>query len=88
MSKQRCIEHQDYYKLPNGIECFDVIRYFPTDIGMAIKYLWRHGRKHESGIDDTNKAKEDLRKAIVCINDHILNFLNDTEDEVEAVEEK
>lgn len=67
----RKISHQNYYMLPNGIECFDVIRYFPCDIGMAIKYLWRHGKKDEEGISSNEKAIEDLRKAVVCIEDHL-----------------
>lgn len=71
MSKERVIKHPDYYKLPNGIECFDVIRYFLSDIGLAIKYLWRHGRKQEEGIDNMLKAIEDLEKAKVCIDDQI-----------------
>ena len=69
--KDRQISHQNYYILPNGIECFDVIRYFPCDIGMAIKYLWRHGKKNEDGIDSAKKAIEDLKKAKYCIDDHL-----------------
>lgn len=69
--KERNISHQNYYVLPNGIECFDVIRYFPCDIGMAIKYLWRHGKKNEEGITSNEKAIEDLRKAMHCIEDHV-----------------
>ena len=32
---ERCIQHQDYYLLPNGIECFDVIRYFIDQNGKS-----------------------------------------------------
>lgn len=67
----RSIEGQDYYSLPNGITCIQVIRYFPNNIGNAIKYLWRHGRKHESGISDNAKAIEDLKKCMVYIKDQI-----------------
>lgn len=67
----RCIKDQDYYTLPNGVTCIQVIRYFPTDIGNAIKYLWRHGRKEEEGIDTIDKAIEDLRKSIIYIEDQI-----------------
>lgn len=67
----RVIENQDYYSLPNGITCLQVIRYFPNNIGNAIKYLWRHGRKNELGISDKEKAIEDLKKSMVYINDQI-----------------
>lgn len=67
----RVIENQDYYSLPNGITCLQVIRYFPNNIGNAIKYLWRHGKKHESDITDIDKAIEDLNKSMVYIKDQI-----------------
>jgi len=63
----------DYYNhLPNGIECIDVIQYFDLPTGNAMKYLWRNGRKHEDGIDDTDKQIEDLEKAIYYINREIM----------------
>ena len=71
VNSARCIKDQDYYTLPNGVTCIQVIRYFPTDIGNAIKYLWRHGRKEEEGIDTIDKAIEDLRKSIIYIEDQI-----------------
>jgi hypothetical protein len=67
----RVIENQDYYSLPNGITCLQVIRYFPNNIGNAIKYLWRHGRKNELGISNNEKAIEDLNKCMVYIKDQI-----------------
>lgn len=70
-STTRVIENQDYYTLPNGITCLQVIRYFPNNIGNAIKYLWRHGRKKEEGISDLDKAIEDLTKCMVYIKDQI-----------------
>lgn len=71
INSTRCIKDQDYYTLPNGVTCIQVIRYFPTNIGNAIKYLWRHGRKEEEGIDTINKAIEDLRKSVIYIEDQI-----------------
>ena len=76
-SKSRVIENQDYYTLPNGVTCLQVIRYFPNNIGNAIKYLWRHGKKHESDITDIDKAIEDLNKSIVYIKDQI-NLLEES----------
>ncbi len=51
----------DYYQLPNGIRCEDIVAYFPMFRGNAIKYLWRAGKKNK----DTEI--EDLKKAIQCI---------------------
>ncbi len=48
----------DYYRLPNGIEAHQVSGWFPTNIGVAINYLWRAGRKPGSA------QAEDLQKAI------------------------
>ena len=61
------VKHPNYYKLPNDIECKDVIQYFDWNTGSAIKYLWRNGRKSEEGMTLTEKAIEDLEKAIECI---------------------
>lgn len=46
----------------NGIECIDVVRHLPFNVGNAIKYLWRFESKN--GI-------EDLKKAIWYIGDEI-----------------
>lgn len=61
------VNHPNYYRLPNGIECKDVIQYFDWNIGSAIKYCWRNGKKPEEGMTNIEKAIEDLYKAIECI---------------------
>ena len=61
------VEHPNYYRLPNGVECKDVIQYFDWNTGSAIKYLWRNGKKEEEGMTNKEKAIEDLYKAIECI---------------------
>ena len=53
----------NYYVI-NGTECKDVIGEFTYNIGAAMKYLWRHGRKTEEGMSEKEKAIEDLRKAV------------------------
>lgn len=68
---ERVIHHQDYYTLPNGIECLQVIRYFSNNVGNVMKYCWRHGRKHESDLEDIDKAIEDLEKADIYLKDEI-----------------
>ena len=55
----------DHYKLPSGLEAFEVTRHFDFPTGNAIKYLWRAGRKDgESSLDDLLKAKWYLDKLI------------------------
>jgi hypothetical protein len=54
------IKHPRHYTdVVPGVECKDVIGYFPHHVGAAIKYLWRHRSK--------GKPVQDLRKAIEFI---------------------
>jgi len=54
-----------YSDHPSGVECLTITRHMSFNIGNAIKYLWRHGKK------DPEKTIEDLRKAIFYIEDEI-----------------
>lgn len=50
------VDHPRHYNShPSGIECIDVIEHMMTNVGNAIKYLWR--------ADHKGKQIEDLRKA-------------------------
>ena len=60
MTKQEP-KHPDYYNWIPGIECIDVAENFPYNLGAALKYIWRNGRKYPK--NDTT----DLRKAIVYL---------------------
>ncbi len=51
-----------YNSHPSGIECIDITRHMPFNIGNAIKYLWRF---------DNKNGVEDLKKAIWYIQDQI-----------------
>lgn len=54
----------DYYTWhPSGVECIDIIEYFNFNIGNAIKYLWRHGRK-DSKLSDLRKARYYIAREI------------------------
>ena len=44
------------------IECIDVVRHLPFNVGNAIKYLWRYQLKN---------GVEDLQKAVWYLNDEI-----------------
>ena len=63
--------HYTWLKDLCGIEVIDITRHMDFDLGNAIKYLLRQGKKSEKGISDKDKAIEDLRKAIFYINDKI-----------------
>lgn len=66
------VNHPKYYNShPSGVECIDIVRYYNFNVGNVFKYLWRHGLKHEQGVNDRQKAIEDLRKAQFYLNDEI-----------------
>lgn len=52
------VNHPDHYNW-FGIECIEVVEHFPFNLGNAIKYIWRAGRKDDIIVD--------LKKAIWCI---------------------
>lgn len=65
------VHPKHYNSHPSGVECIEIARHYDFAIGNAIKYLWRHGLKHEEGISDNQKAIEDLKKAVYYIEDEI-----------------
>lgn len=50
-----------YRQHPSGVECIEIIQWFPLNIGSAVKYLWR------AGLKEGNPTIQDLRKAIQYI---------------------
>ncbi len=70
MNMSNRINHPDYYQGENGIETIDIIRHYVCDIANALKCLMRAGRKPEMGMDDAEKEKEDLKKALWYIEDY------------------
>lgn len=52
------VDHPDHYNW-FGIECVQVVEHFTFNLGNAIKYIWRAGRKGD--------YVTDLKKAIWCI---------------------
>lgn len=55
------VRHPDHYQFPGGVEVLDLIEHLPFNLGSAIKYLARAGRK--PGVS----AQTDLDKAIFYI---------------------
>ena len=61
------VTNPGYYRShPSGVECIDIIRHLPFNVGNAVKYLWRAGDK-----GGPEKLREDLEKAIWYIQDSI-----------------
>ena len=67
--------HYTWLKDKCGIEVIDITRHLDFDLGNAIKYILRAGRKpiiNENLSDDFYKAAiQDLKKALFYINDKI-----------------
>ena len=63
--------HYNWLKKLAGVEVIDITRHLDFDLGNAVKYILRAGRKTEEGYDNKTKTIEDLKKAIWYINDKI-----------------
>lgn len=60
------VNHPSHYTShPTGVECIQIVRHMGFNVGNAVKYLWRAGKK------DPAKEIEDLKKAAWYINDEI-----------------
>lgn len=71
MDKVQHPSHYTWLKELCGIEVIDITRHLDFDLGNAVKYILRAGRKSEEGYSDLDKTIEDLQKAIFYINDEI-----------------
>lgn len=69
--------HYNWLKKLAGVEVIDITRHLDFDLGNAVKYILRAGRKTEEGYDDKAKTIEDLKKAVWYINDKIKTLEND-----------
>jgi hypothetical protein len=56
------INPSHYKSHPSGVECIEVTRHMNFNLGNAMKYIWRHDKKH---------GVQDLRKAIWYLEDEI-----------------
>lgn len=63
--------HYTWLKELCGIEVIDIARHLDFDMGNALKYLLRAGKKSEEGYSDKEKEIEDLKKAVFYIQDKI-----------------
>lgn len=53
------VDHPAHYTAhPSGVECVDVNEWLASNVGAALKYLWRSGLKAtETELDDLKKAR-------------------------------
>lgn len=59
------VNHPRHYVAhPSGIECIEITRHLPFDIGNAVKYIWRA---------DLKNGDQDYRKALWYLDDAIAN---------------
>ena len=72
--------HYTWLKELCGIEVIDIARYLDFDMGNALKYLLRAGKKSEEGYSDKEKEIEDLKKAVFYIQDKIKMLEEDGRD--------
>lgn len=75
------VQHPSHYTWLRelcGIEVIDITRHMDFDLGNAVKYLLRAGRKSEEGYTEKQKMIEDLEKAIFYIWDEI-KLINENE---------
>ena len=66
--------HYTWLKEKCGIEVLDITRHMDFNLGNAIKYILRAGKK------DPAKEIEDLQKAVFYINDKIKMLQNEREE--------
>lgn len=58
------VNHPSHYTShPSGVECIEIVRHMPFNVGNAIKYIFRR--------DNKDDRKTNLQKAIWYINDEI-----------------
>lgn len=74
MKESDNVNHPAHYEAgyTTKIECIDIARHMPFCLGNAFKYAWRAGKK-----GGTEKAIEDLKKALWYLADDVENCCSD-----------
>lgn len=58
------VDHPKHYNdHPSGVECIDVVEHMTFNLGNAMKYIWRAGKKGDL-VTDLEKAKWYLEREI------------------------
>jgi hypothetical protein len=53
-----------YRQHPSGVECIQITEHMTFNIGNAMKYLWRAGKKTPDAIEDLEKAIWHIQREI------------------------
>lgn len=61
-----------YTDHPSGAECIDIAEWFTFNLGNAIKYIWRSGKKGDR-IEDLKKARWYLDREIARLESARMN---------------
>lgn len=70
----RGVNHPGHYNAhPSGVECIEVIRYMPHNVGAAWAYMQRLGMKTEPGLTREQTMVKDLDKSCWYLRDEIRN---------------
>lgn len=62
--------HYTWLKTLCGVEPIDICRQFDFNVGNALKYIMRKGKK-DGDMTDKEKRIQDLQKAVFYLNDEI-----------------
>ena len=62
--------HYTWLKTLCGVEPIDICRQFDFNVGNALKYIMRKGKK-DGDMTDNEKRIQDLQKAVFYLNDEI-----------------
>lgn len=52
------VNHPKHYTAhPSGVECIQITEHMGFNLGNAVKYIWRADLKHDTPIQDLEKAR-------------------------------
>jgi hypothetical protein len=61
------VNNPPWYESESGVKCIEITRHMNFNLGNAMKYVWRAGKKG----DGVEFAIKDLNKAVVYLKDEI-----------------
>ncbi len=81
-------QHYTWLKDVAGCEVIDITRHLDFDLGNAVKYILRAGRKAEQGKTDAEKRREDIEKAVFYLQDYLNHVLKEKAEKPRLMDEK
>ena len=63
--KTDAVDHPKHYNThPSGVECITVVEHMSFNLGNVVKYVWRADHKHDTPIEDLEKARFYLNREL------------------------